>query len=105
MVLPLVLYRCERTSLTLREEFKERVFENRVLRRIFGHKVEEVVGGWRKMLNEELHNLIKSRKIRWAGHATCMKEMRNVYNILGGKHEGKKDDLGDHGIDERIILE
>jgi hypothetical protein len=67
---------CETWSLTLREEHKLRVFENRVLRRIFGPKGDEVAGDWRKLHNEELHNLsstsiirmIKSRRMRWAGH-------------------------------------
>jgi hypothetical protein len=77
IILPVVLYGCETWSLTLREEHRMRVFENRVLRRIFGPKRDEVTGGWRKLPNEELHNLysspsiirvIKSRRIRWAGH-------------------------------------
>jgi hypothetical protein len=67
---------CETWSLTLREEHRLRVFENRVLRRVFGPKRDEVTGGWRKLHNEELHNLyscpsiirmIKSRRIRWQG--------------------------------------
>jgi hypothetical protein len=71
-----VLYGCETRSLTAREEHKLRVFENRVLR-IFGPKRDRVTGGWRKLYNEELHNLyssssmiriIKSRRMRWAGH-------------------------------------
>jgi len=80
-------------SPTLREEHRLRVFENRVLR-IFGHKREEVVGGWRRLHNEELHNLyttrvIKSRRMRWTGHVSCMGEMRNAYKILVGKPERK----------------
>jgi hypothetical protein len=68
-------------SLTLREEHRLRVFENRVLRRIFGPKSDEVTGGWGKLHNEELHNLysspsiirvIKSRRMRWAGNAARM---------------------------------
>jgi hypothetical protein len=68
-------------SLTLREERRLRVFENRVLRRIFGPKRDEVTGGWRELHNEELHNLysspsiiriIKSRRMRWAGHVARM---------------------------------
>jgi hypothetical protein len=74
------------------------VFENRVLRRIFGPKRDEVTGGWRKLHTEELHNLysspsiitvIKSRRMRWARHAARM-ENRHVYRILVGKPEGKR---------------
>jgi hypothetical protein len=73
---PVVLYGCETWSLTVREEHKLRVFENRVLR-IFGPKRDGVTGGWRKLYNEELHNLysspsiiriIKSKRMRWVGH-------------------------------------
>jgi hypothetical protein len=94
-----VLYGCETWSLTLREEHRLRVFENRVLRRIFGPKRDEVTGGWRKLHNEELHNLyaspsiirmLKSRRMRWAGHVTRMGEKRNAYRILVGNPEGKR---------------
>jgi hypothetical protein len=61
--LPVVLYGCETWSLTLREEHRLRVFENRVLRRIFGPKRFEVMGDWRKLHNEELHNLYFLPKI------------------------------------------
>jgi hypothetical protein len=57
IILPVVLYGCETRSLTVKEEHKLRVFENRVLRRIFGPKMDGVMGGWRKLHNEELHNL------------------------------------------------
>jgi hypothetical protein len=57
IILPVVLYRCETLSLTIREEHRLRVFENRVLRRIFGPKRDEVSGGWRKLHNEELYAL------------------------------------------------
>jgi hypothetical protein len=57
IILPVVLHGCEAWSLTLREEHRLRVFENRVLRRIFGPKKDEVIGGWRKLHNEELQNL------------------------------------------------
>jgi hypothetical protein len=76
---------------SVREEHRLRLFENRVLRRIFEHKREEVAGGWRTLHNEELHNLyvssniirmIKSRRMRWAGHVECMGEMRNAQKIL-----------------------
>jgi hypothetical protein len=75
------------------------VFENRVLRRIFGPKVDEVTGEWRKLHSGELHNLysspdiirqIKSRRMSWAGHAARMGEGRNVYRVLLGKPEEKR---------------
>jgi hypothetical protein len=76
-----------------------RVFENRVLRRIFGPKRDEVTGGWIKLLNEELHGLysspsivrvIKTRRIRWVGHVARMGEVRGAYNILVGRPEGRR---------------
>jgi hypothetical protein len=63
IILPAVLYRCEKWSLTLREEYRLRVFENRVLRRIFGSKRDEVTGGWRKLHSEELHDFYSSSSI------------------------------------------
>jgi hypothetical protein len=81
IILPVVLYGCENWSLTLREVHILRVFENRVLRRMFGPKREEVTRDWRKLHNEELHNLyssqkiiriIKPRRMRWAGHVARM---------------------------------
>jgi hypothetical protein len=81
IILPVVLYGCETLSLTLRKEHRLRVFENRVLRRIFGPKRDEVTCGWRKLHNEELHGLysspsiirvIKARRMRWAGHVARM---------------------------------
>jgi hypothetical protein len=63
IILPVVLYGCETLSLTLREEHRLRIFENRVLRRIFGLKRDEVTGGWRKLHNEELHDLYSSPSI------------------------------------------
>jgi hypothetical protein len=74
------------------------VFENRVLRRIFGPKRDEVTGEWRKLHNEELRDLhsspsiikiIKSKRMRWAGHVARMGEKRNAYRLLVGKPEGK----------------
>jgi hypothetical protein len=74
------------------------VFENRVLRRIFGPKRDEVTGEWRKLHNKELHDLytspsiiriIKSRRLTWAGNVARMGEMRNAYRLLLGKPEGK----------------
>jgi hypothetical protein len=76
-----------------------RVFENRVLRRTFGPKRNEVMGDWRKLHNEELHDLysspsiirmITSRRVRWEGHAEQMGDKRNTYRIWGGKPEGKR---------------
>jgi hypothetical protein len=73
----------------LREEHRLRVFEKRVLRRIFGPKRDEVMGGWRKLHNEELSpsiiRMIKSRRMIWAGHIAQMGEKRNAYRILVGK--------------------
>jgi hypothetical protein len=75
------------------------VFENRVLRRIFGFKGDEVTGEWRKLHNEELHNLysspdiirqVKSRRMRWAGHVARVGEERKEYKVLVGKPEGKR---------------
>jgi hypothetical protein len=56
LILPVILYGCETWSLTLKEEHRQRVFENRVLRRIFGPKRDEVTGGWRKLHNKELRD-------------------------------------------------
>jgi len=83
----------------LREDGKLRVFENMVLRRIFGPRRDEVTGEWRRLLNEELNDLysshnivrvIKSRRIRWAGHVARIGEERGVYRVLVGKPEGKR---------------
>jgi len=86
-------------SLTLREERRLRVFENRVLRRVFGPKRDEVTGEWRKLHNEELSDLysfpnivraVKSRIMRWAGHVARMGQGRGVHRVLVGKPEGKR---------------
>jgi hypothetical protein len=61
--MPVILYGCETWSLTLRKEYRLRVFENRMLRRILGPKMKEVTGDWRKLHNEELHNLYPSLSI------------------------------------------
>jgi hypothetical protein len=91
-----VLYGCETWSLTLREERSLRVFENRVLRRIFGPKGDEVSEEWRKLHNDELNVLysspsivrvIKSRRMKWAEHVAHMGERRGVYRVLVGKPE------------------
>jgi hypothetical protein len=99
IILLVVLYGCETWPLTAREEHKLRVFENRVLRRVFGPKRDGVTGGWRKLHNEEIHNLysspsiikiIKSRTMRWMGHVARMGEKRNLYRLLVGKPEGNR---------------
>jgi hypothetical protein len=99
ITLTVVLYGCETWTLTLREEHRLRVFENRVLRRIFGPKRDEVTGKWRKLRNEELRDLysspsiiriIKSRRMKWAGRVARMGEKRNAYSLLVGKPEGKR---------------
>jgi hypothetical protein len=90
IILPVVLYGCETWSLTLRETHRLRVFEDRVLKRIFGPKRDEVTGRWRKLHNQELCDfysspsiirMIKSRRMRWAGHVARMVK-RNVYRLL-----------------------
>jgi len=83
IILPVVLYGCETWSLILREERRLRVFENRVLRRVFGPQRDEVKGEWRKLHNEELRDIyslpnivrvVKSRRMRWVGHVARMGE-------------------------------
>ena len=90
---------CETWSLTLRDERRLRVFENRMLKRIFVPKRDEVTGEWRKLHNEELNDLYssphivqvtKSRRIRWVEHVVNMGERRDVYRVLVGKPEGKR---------------
>ncbi|KAJ4431962.1 hypothetical protein ANN_20571 [Periplaneta americana] len=85
--------------LELVENLKLRVFENKVLRKIFGAKRDEVTGEWRKLHNTELHTLysspdiirnIKSRRLRWAGHVARMGESTNAYRMLVGRSEGKR---------------
>jgi hypothetical protein len=93
IILP-VLYGFKTWSLTLRGETQARVFESRVLRRIFGHKRDEVTGEWRKLHNEELNGLycspktiqvIKPRRKRLEGHVARMGEGRGVYRVFGGE--------------------
>jgi hypothetical protein len=93
-----VLYGCETWSLTLREDHRLRVFENRMLRRIFGPKRDEVTREWRELHSEDLRNLyslpsviriIKSRRMRWAGHVARMGEKRNAYRLFVGKQMGR----------------
>ncbi|KAJ4442305.1 hypothetical protein ANN_12173 [Periplaneta americana] len=99
VILPVVLYGCETWTLTLREEQRLRLFENKVLRKIFGAKRNEVTGEWRKLHNTELHALysspdiirnINSRRLRWAGHVARMGESRNTYRVLVGRLELKR---------------
>jgi hypothetical protein len=107
-----VLYGRETWSLALREKHRLRVFENRVLRRIFGPKRDEVIEGWRKLHNEELHNLYcspsiirltMSKRMGWAGHLARMGRgrMRIVFWWESQKERGHWEDLD---IGERIIL-
>ena len=97
-MLSVVLYCCETWSLTLREESRLRVFENRILRRIFG-PTRDKNGERRRLHNEELHSLcrshnivraMKSRRLRWAGHVARMEEGRSVFKMLTGKTTGKR---------------
>jgi hypothetical protein len=98
ITLLVVLYGCETWSLTLREEHRLRVFENRVLRRIFGPKGDEVAGEWRRLHNEELKlysapniiRVIKSRRMRWVGYVARMGEERGAYRVLVGRPEGRR---------------
>jgi len=96
IILPVVLYGCETWSLTLSEERRLRVFENRVLRSVFGSKRDEITGEWRKLLNEELRDLyslpnivqvVKSRRMRLAGHVARIGEGRGVHRVLVKKPE------------------
>jgi hypothetical protein len=98
VILPVVLYWCETRSLTSTEEHRLRVFENRMLRRIFGPTRDEATAEWRKLHNGELHNMYsspdiirqnKSRRMRWAGHVARMGKGRNLYKVLVIKPGGK----------------
>jgi hypothetical protein len=93
-MLPVVLYGCDSWSLTLKEEYRLRVFENRVLRRRFGSMRDEVTREWRKLHNEELRDLyssqsiirmMKPRRMRWAEYVARMGVRRSTYGILAGK--------------------
>ena len=97
--LPVFLYGCETWSLTMREERRLKVFENRVLRKILWPKRDEVTRELRKLHNEELNDLycspnivwmIKSRRMRWVGHVARMGERKGVCRVLVGKPEGKR---------------
>ncbi|KAJ4434249.1 hypothetical protein ANN_22799 [Periplaneta americana] len=112
VILPVVLYGCETWTLNLREVHRLRVFGNKVLRKIFGAKRDEVAGECRKLNNTELHALyyspdiiknIKSRRLRWTGHVARMGEPRNAYRVLVGRPEGK-DLWRGRDVDGKIIL-
>jgi hypothetical protein len=99
IILPVLLYGCETWSLTLREDHRQMVFENRVLRRIFGPKRDGVTEEWRRLHNEELNDLysspnfirvIKSRRMRWTGHVARKDEGRGAYRIFMGRPEGRR---------------
>jgi len=98
IILLVVLYGCETWSLALWKECRLKVFENRILRRIFGPKRDEN-GEWRRLNNEEFHSLyrspnvvrvIKSRRLRWAGHIARMEDGSSSFKILTGKPTGKR---------------
>ena len=91
-ILPVVLYGSETWSLTLRDKRRLRAFEDRLLRKIFGPKGDQVTGGWRKLHNEELNDpycspnivrVIKSRRMRWVGHVVHIGERRGIYRVVG----------------------
>ena len=112
IILPVALYGCETLSLTLMEERRLRVIENRVLRRIFGPKRDEITSEWRKLHDEELNDMdsspnivrvIKWRRMRWAEHEACMGEERGCIGSWWG-NQRERDRWGDLGIDGWIIL-
>jgi hypothetical protein len=99
VIFPVVLCGREASSLTLREECRQRGFKNRVLRKILGPKRDEIRGEWRRVHNEELNDLysspniirlIKSRIIRWAGYVARMEDRRGAYRVLVGRPVGKR---------------
>jgi hypothetical protein len=112
VILSPLLYECETWSLTLKEEYKLRVFKNRMRRRIFGPNRNEVTGECRRLHNKELYALyslpnifrkIKSRRLRWSKHVACNRERRDAYRVLVGKPEGRNH-LEDPGVDGRIRI-
>ena len=99
IILPFILYEWETWSVTLRKVHRLKVFKNRVLRKMFGLKEDDVTGEWRWLHSEEFYGLfsspnviwvIKSRRMRWMGHVAHMGTMRNAYRVLVGKPEGKR---------------
>jgi hypothetical protein len=112
VILPALLYGFETWSLTLSEEHRLKMSENRALRRIFGPKGEEVAGGWRKLQDEKLYNLYSSpniirvcisKRMSWTGHVARIVQMGNGCSILVRKSEGKNQ-LKDLDLDGKIIL-
>ena len=110
--MPVVVYGCETWSLTLREERRVRLFENRVLSRIFGSKRDEGLGEWKKLLNEVLSDeysspnivrMIKSRRMRWAGHVARMGRLE-IYTGFWWGNLRERDHLEHPGLDGRILL-
>jgi hypothetical protein len=105
IILPVVLYGCETWSLTLREECRLRVFENKVLRKMFGPKRDEVTGEWKPVITRSfiiytspnIFRVIKSKRIKWAEHIARMGDERCVQDFGGGHLENL-------GVDRRIIL-
>jgi hypothetical protein len=111
IILPVVLYGCKTWSLTLREEHRLRVFENRVLSSIFGPKRDKVTGKWRKLHNEEFNHLHSSPNIVQVTKENEMGRARSIYGGGGEAYTGfwwgnlrQRDHLGDPGIDGKIIL-
>ena len=111
IILPVVVYGCVTWSLTFKEERRPRIFQKRMLRRIFGPKRDEVTGEWRKLHNEELKDLycspnivqlIKSRRIRLSGHVERMGERRDYTGFWWGNLR-ERDHLEDRGIDGRAL--
>jgi hypothetical protein len=99
IIFPVIFYGCETWLLILRKEYRLRVFENKVLRRILGPKRDEVTGEWTRLHNKELYALyssqniirvIKSKRLRWAEHVARMGERRGAYRALLGKTEGRR---------------
>ena len=112
IILHVVFYGCEIWSFTLKKERRVKVFENRVLRRIFGPKRDEITGERRKLHNEELYDLyclqnivrvIKSRRVRWAGHVARMGERRDEYSGLMGRSKEMRV-WNTYGVEGGIIL-
>jgi hypothetical protein len=113
IILPVVLYGYETWSLTLREEHRLRLFENRILRRIFRQMRDKIAGEWKELHNKEFHILysssniikqIKSRRVKWVRHVARMGEDRNVYKVFMRKPEGNNH-LEDQGVDGRMLSE